>query len=415
MWTGLVNPIDQIVFGRPALDVDTLTQSNWLYSLLNLVIVVSGLYLFSITLLMKKIRYGRYHGLLLICVIVLASTLWSVAPEITFKRSLTFIGSVLLIIYFVEDLGPDSVVRCMVQQLVLIGVIAVITRVIWKEYGVMPGTHAAQGVYSHKNFFGAAMAVGVLGAIYLYITDKVKQRHYLWIAVFFLFCDTLSTSGTTVLQGVTYFYIFSLYLLAARGRFGRIVSILGSFPLLGIAVMAATAPDVLFGFMGKDATLTGRTDLWPYVLDFINQRPWLGWGYRSFWQQDNPLAVELWKTLGWLIPEAHNGFLELLLNVGYVGCAAFVYVFFASVITAVQNLKVGNGAIGITAVMSFVGILLYGVTEDVLLNPDLRSIMFYLIATSGIHEYRRYRDMGITGRSVRVQGFGKHIDWVKQG
>jgi exopolysaccharide production protein ExoQ len=403
IWTGLIIPIDQIFFGMSTADADALTTSNWLISLLNLGVVVSGIYLFVVTFLSRKIKYGKYHGLLLICVIVLASTLWSVAPEITVKRSLTFVGSMLLIIYFVEKLGSDRVFRCLVQQLVIIGVISVITRVIWKEYSVLPGTHGLKGIYSHKNIFGAVMAVGVLDCLYLYISDKVRYRYYLWIAVFFLICDVLSTSGTSILQGIIFFYMFSLYLLAARGGFGRVLSIIGSLLLLGVAALAVVAPDALFGSIGKDATLTGRTDLWPYVLDFIHERPWLGWGYRSFWQPDNQLAVDLWNKLGWMVPEAHNGLLELLLDVGYVGCAAFVYVFLASAIKAVQNLKVGNIAIGVAGVMSFVGILLYGVTEEVLLNPDLRSIMFYLIAVSGIHEYRRYRASSLY-RSSRTTG-----------
>jgi len=262
------------------------------------------------------------------------------------------------------------------------------------------------------------MAMGELGALYLYIGGKVRQRKYLWIAVFLLICDALSTSGSTILQGIIYFYIFSLYLLAARGG-GRILSILGCLPLLGVAVMAAIAPDVLFGLMGKDATLTGRTDLWPYVLDFISQRPLLGWGYRSFWQVDNPLAADLWKKLGWSPPHAHNGYLELLMDVGYVGSVGFAYVVLASAITAVQNLKAGNAAIGITAVMSFVGTLIYGMTEDILLNPDLRSIMFYLIAISGIHEYRRSRASSrsrlshTTGHAGPYRGRSTGLSWSK--
>ncbi len=297
----------------------------------------------------------------------------------------------LLIIYFVEKLGPDRVVRCMVQQLVIIGVLSAITRIAWKQYGLMPGTHALQGIYAHKNVFGAAMAVGVFGALYLFIIDKSRQRYYFGVAVLLLLCDVLSTSGTTILQGVFYFYMSLLYLLAARGGFGRILSIIGSLTLVGVFVIAVAAPDLLFGSIGKDATLTGRTDLWPYVLDFIRERPWLGWGFRSFWQSDNPLAVEVWNALGWVVPEAHNGLLELLLDVGYIGCAAFAYVVLASAITGVMNLKAGNSAMGMAGVMSSLGILLYGVTEDVLLNPDLRSIMFYLIAVSNIYVYGRYR------------------------
>jgi exopolysaccharide production protein ExoQ len=51
---------------------------------------------------------------------------------------------------------------------------------------------------------------------------------------------------------------------------------------------------VLFGALGKDATLTGRTELWAHAQTLIWERPFLGTGYHAFWQIDNPLAVQLW-------------------------------------------------------------------------------------------------------------------------
>ena len=42
----------------------------------------------------------------------------------------------------------------------------------------------------------------------------------------------------------------------------------------------------LLSSIGKDATLTGRVDLWPAVLDKIWQRPWLGYGFSEFWGTD---------------------------------------------------------------------------------------------------------------------------------
>jgi O-antigen ligase len=392
VWTGLLIPIEQIFFGGTESQSDNvdLTGSVWLSSLFNTVIVISGIYIFIITLFTRKIKYLKYHGLLLICVIVLASAFWSLAPDITLKRGLTFVGSMLLIIYFVEILGPDRVFRCLTQQMLLIGVFSAITRVVWRSYSIMPGTHALAGIYGNKNSFGAVMAVSILGALFLYTRDKILYRRYFMVAIFFLICDILSTSGTTITIGLIFFYIFSLHTLARRGGISRILAILGCIPLLGVAVMADVAPDALFGLLGKDATLTGRTELWPYVIDLIDERPWIGWGYRSFWQQNNPLAVDLWNKLGWIIPESHNGLLDVLLDVGYVGCAVFAYVFLATGITAVQNLKAGNSAIGVTAIMAFVGYLVYGISEQILLIAGLPSIMFYLIAISGIYEYRRY-------------------------
>ncbi len=373
-------------------DPEVFSESNWLASGLNLLIALSGFVLLGASIVRRKISWVKYHGLLLICIIALGSILWSVAPTFSLKRALTFVGSIFLLIYFVEQFGADRVFQIIVSQLLIVALISFAGRIAWKQYVLMPGTHALQGVYSHKNVFGAAMAAGVLAASYLYIRYDQRKRLYILAAAFFLFCDFLSTSGTAIVQGLIYFYVLGLYLLGAKRGVTRIVAFLGLIPLGGTIVLAAVAPDVLFGLIGKDATLTGRTDLWVYVIEFIRERPWLGWGFRAFWQSENPLAVDVWNALGWMMPESHNGILELLLNVGYIGCAAFLYVFFGVLVTGVRNLKAGNGAIGIAALTACLGVAFYGVSEDVLINPDMRSIIFYLIAVSGIHEYCRTRE-----------------------
>jgi O-antigen ligase len=69
-----------------------------------------------------------------------------------------------------------------------------------------------------------------------------------------------------------------------------------------------------------DSTLTGRTIIWDFASLEINQRPFLGWGYQSFWLvgPDAPSVVDapgFVKTM----PNAHNGFYDTTLELGYVG------------------------------------------------------------------------------------------------
>ena len=79
------------------------------------------------------------------------------------------------------------------------------------------------------------------------------------------------------------------------------------------------SPDLILDLLGKDATLTGRTELWYFVNIFISQRPLLGWGFGAFWCQEIRRLNEISRNLGWSIPQAHNGLLELLLEVGAIG------------------------------------------------------------------------------------------------
>jgi O-antigen ligase len=75
----------------------------------------------------------------------------------------------------------------------------------------------------------------------------------------------------------------------------------------------------------ENYTLSGRTLIWDFVNYEIGRRPLLGWGYQSFWLVglDAPSIVE---APGWVkdMPSAHSGYLDTMLDTGYVGFALFV-------------------------------------------------------------------------------------------
>ena len=68
--------------------------------------------------------------------------------------------------------------------------------------------------------------------------------------------------------------------------------------------------------VGKDSTLTGRTDLWAAVIDAVEQHPWLGYGMGAFWR--GPLSEAI-RAIPWHPRSAHSGYLELALDLGLCG------------------------------------------------------------------------------------------------
>jgi O-antigen ligase len=75
----------------------------------------------------------------------------------------------------------------------------------------------------------------------------------------------------------------------------------------------------------ENYTLSGRTVIWDFVNYEIGRRPLLGWGYQSFWLV-GPDAPSLVEAPGWVksMPSAHNGYLDTMLDTGYVGFTLFV-------------------------------------------------------------------------------------------
>ncbi|MFT4115721.1 O-antigen ligase family protein [Bradyrhizobium sp.] len=81
----------------------------------------------------------------------------------------------------------------------------------------------------------------------------------------------------------------------------------------------------------NDPTLTGRTHIWNFAFSEIAQRPVLGWGYQSFWLvgSDAPSVVE---APGWVanMPNAHNGYFDTILELGYVGLGLLMLFIFTT-------------------------------------------------------------------------------------
>jgi O-antigen ligase len=61
-------------------------------------------------------------------------------------------------------------------------------------------------------------------------------------------------------------------------------------------------------------------------MEAIGKRPLLGYGYGTFWLPDGTGSAYLSTLLDWTPYHAHNGVLELLLDVGFVGTGLFLFV-----------------------------------------------------------------------------------------
>jgi O-antigen ligase len=73
--------------------------------------------------------------------------------------------------------------------------------------------------------------------------------------------------------------------------------------------------------LGKDPSLTGRTEIWDSLLRKVADRPWTGYGYGAFWGRIGESAPADWvrKETGWIVPSAHNGWIDLLVQLGWPG------------------------------------------------------------------------------------------------
>jgi exopolysaccharide production protein ExoQ len=127
---------------------------------------------------------------------------------------------------------------------------------------------------------------------------------------------------------------------------------------------------------GRSSTLSGRTELWAQFLQ-VQQNPWFGAGFESFWV--GPHLQEIWRTWGRL-NQAHNGYLDVFLNLGWVGTALLGLVIVWGYGNAVRALRRDPEA-GSLKLALFVVALIYNLTEHGFRELHPMWIMFLLAIT----------------------------------
>jgi len=135
--------------------------------------------------------------------------------------------------------------------------------------------------------------------------------------------------------------------------------------------------------MGRQSNLTGRTDIWAAVLPVVPSTV-VGAGFESFWL--GPRVQSVWRQLSQFmhVNEAHNGYIEVYLNLGLVGVCLIALLLISGYRHAVEAFR-SDPAIGGLMLAYLVSAVSYSITEAGfrLLNPIW---IFLLLATTLVPE-----------------------------
>lgn len=296
--------------------------------------------------LLAGLRAPLLLGLLALAFVTAA---WSIAPDATLRRALALGFTTLAGVALAGRRSWAGVAELLAATFALTAIGSFLLGAGAPSLGRMPDLFpgAWRGLYLEKNALGGMMALGF--GVCAAAAVLAPWRRMLWsgAAGLCLLLVLLSTSKTSLMALVLAAGGMAFVWVCRRGPATAVVAVWSA--VAGLAAVAAgflTFPDVLFDLLGKDATFTGRTEIWEAAWRQLETRPWTGFGYGVLWDHRGAWDPSAWifRDAGFKPGHAHNGWLETWLSFGFAGLVAWS-VWFAEVwIRLLSRLSVDAGA-----------------------------------------------------------------------
>lgn len=280
------------------------------------------------------------------------SALWSISRNTTLARYTTFVLFVVLAMAICVDSWHarrfQQVARPVVSILLCASLVfGMLEPTLVKDAG-SPAWH---GLLAQKNPFGQLASFGIIFWVHAWLTHQSKPWRIATFGCIALICLALSRSSTAIMATV-FAAIFMLMLLRTPGNVRRYLPYLATAFTIAVLLYALAILDLVPGahllldpiskITGKGLTFSDRTQIWAIIREHIAHRPLIGSGYGAYWigpVPSSPSFVFL-ERLGFYPSESHNGYLEVVNDLGIVGLLCLLGYFAVYVRQCLQLVRV---------------------------------------------------------------------------
>jgi exopolysaccharide production protein ExoQ len=343
--------------------------------------ISSVLILLAVSILMSRSFswsgfFVRNVALMAFLSFALVSVCWSDFPFVAFKRWFRDLGNYLVILVVLSDPRPLEALRAVLRYLSYLLVTLSILLIKYfpqlsKQYDSWTGAEMYVGATTGKNLLGVVCLIS--GLFFFWDTvvrwPERKQRRtrriilvnvtFLAMTLWLLNLASSTTSRVCLVLGCL--VIAAAHTRPVRRRPALLKALIPAcFCLYVILSFGFDMNGAMAGAVGKDPTLTDRTKIWAF-LHSMHTNPLVGTGYESFWL--GPRLQSFWQNAGLgHINEAHNGYLEIYLNLGLIGVCLLGGFVIASYQTICRRLKPFSSLASLTLAL-WITMLFYSVTE----------------------------------------------------
>lgn len=360
----------------------------------NSLIRIAYFTVYAVTVLLLLLRWQKTiqtlrqdYWIFALVLVAGISLIWSFDKANTLKDMLTITGSSLFGLYLASRYTLKQQLELMSWTYGIAIVLSFLFAVAIPNLGIMGASHQGKwrGIFSHKNGLGQSMVYSFLSFMFLAYRSK-RYRLLMWIGmslsiVLLLLSASTSSMFNLFILVIVFFvmYIVRLPYLLMIPIIALIVTVGETFYLWSIDNSGA-----IFNSVGKDATLTGRTELWQLTTEMIWKQPWLGYGFGGFWQGLNGAeSGYILRAITWTPSHPHNGFLQLLLDLGVVGFSIFSIGFFRSVMRGLNLIRSTTAVANLWSIVHMAQLLITSTTETQLFaSNNVGWILYVAVAFS---------------------------------
>jgi O-antigen ligase len=384
-------------------------------------LIFLGLIVAAATVLSRRrLDWGglfRSNRLLIIFFIYLGiSVLWSDYSFVSFKRWIKDLGNIVIVLVVLSDDNPVAAVRFLLARLCYLVLPLSIVFIkyfptLGRSYDPWTGAAFYTGLAADKNMLGGSLFACSLFLVWMLVQPDRRRTGLKGRLDYFVLLLMGGMAAWLLQQAHSSTALFCTVvgaLIIWLTRFRRVRAHLGVYGaslavILVVLNLVVNVPEALAGILGRDSTLSGRTDIWSALLK-EGTDPLFGAGYYSFWTGDR--VARLSGGFYYALNEAHNTYLETYLNNGLIGVALLLAVLLSAGIRIKQE-AMKSESFGAFRLGCFLPLVFYGVTEAFM--NHLGDLWFLFILVVMCYPKKIPAQTGQRGVSFPKHGFSREV------
>ncbi len=314
------------------------------------------------------------------------SILWAIEPSIAFRRLVLATMVMWTLFAAMRQLKFEEILLLLRWSLVILLVVNFLIVYLAPAYGIHDGNALDEyslagdwrGVMQHKNFAGATCALTLIAFAF----DRGRMPR--WVqglvmigSLFFLYKSNSKTSFGLGLGALAAGWMFVRY----NRRYRLAVIICISIIAISATVLEGLYQNPFLGKFSDPKAFTGRMSIWIALYQYVVDHPWFGSGYGSFWNIGPRSPIFQYAT-GEVsrMPNGHNGFLDLAVQLGLPGMALLIAVGVIWPLKTLLDSPIVSGTRGALIAAMFIFCIGHNATESSLFDRDMTIWVFFMVA-----------------------------------